>query len=676
MKPPIHQGRDGHHPSFPAVDDAIRRTQAYLLSVHDRSEGFWVDELEADSTLTSEYIMLRRFLGVVDPAKEKKAVQYLITVQLPEGGWPIYYGGPSEISATVKAYFALKLAGVSKDEPFMMKAREIVLSKGGVVSANVFTKISLALFGQYDWRGIPTMPPEIILLPLWFPFNIYEISYWSRTVLVPLLIIFAKKPLCAVPKAAHIDELYCTRGKKHYRFKKSKSLFSRRNFFLTMDSLLKLYEKQPFPPLQKLYEKHSLPSLRQKAITKAKEWLLDHITGEGGLGAIYPAMANTCVALRCLGYPLDDPLVTKALSEIEQLEVEDDTTLHLQPCFSPIWDTSLTINALIESGFPRHHPALVKACRWLMSTQTTRRGDWSVKAPEAEPGGWYFQFENEFYPDNDDTAVVLLALAKVLMPEEEEKARAIERGLTWLLAMQCRDGGWGSFDVNNDKVFLNNIPFADHGALLDPSTADLAGRVLEVLGVLGYDTTFPPAARAIQFLKDQQEPHGSWYGRWGVNYIYGTWSVLAGLKSIGEDMRKDYVRRAVAWLKGCQNPDGGWGESCYSYQDPTTAGKGPSTASQTAWALLALLHAGETEDVSVRRGIRYLLSTQKVDGTWEEKEFTGTGFPRVFFLRYHMYCKYFPLWALSLYQSLRVSGRSRAEEIQKGSVQEFTSERR
>ena len=647
-----------------SLDEVIRRSQAWLLGRQHPVEGFWVAELEADSTLTSEYLMLRRFLDLVDPDRECKAVRYLQTTQLPDGGWPIYSGGPSEISASVKAYFALKLSGVPADESFMIRARDAILAKGGVVAANVFTKIALALFDQYDWRGIPSMPPEIMLLPKRFVFSLYAVSYWSRTVLIPLLIVFAHRPICRLPAEQGIEELYLEpRARVRYRevppFKKDAAWWTWRNLFITLDSILKLYDRLPFQ------------TLRKAAVTKAADWMLDHLKGSGGLGGIYPAMANSIVALRCLGYSVDHPLVVKALREIEELEVYEVVnegrgqveTLHLQPCFSPVWDTSLLINALIEVGFPQDHPALLKAARWLISCQTTKDGDWKVSAPQAEPGGWYFQFENEMYPDIDDTAVVLMALAKLRLASRDAQQHSIARGYQWVMAMQGSDGGWGAYDKDNNRTVFNLIPFADHRALLDPSTADLAGRCLELLGTLGYDRTHAAVGPALQFLRQEQEADGSWYGRWGVNYIYGTWSVLAGLRAIGEDMTMPYVRKAAAWLESKQNPDGGWGESCVSYADPTMAGVGDSTASQTAWALIGLLSAGVTDSISVVRGVNYLLRHQRQDGSWFENRHTGTGFPRVFYLRYHWYCQYFPLWALAMYRNLRTRGQTRADEL-------------
>jgi squalene-hopene/tetraprenyl-beta-curcumene cyclase len=646
------------------LDEAIKRSQSWFLSRQHPSEGYWVAELEADTTLTSEYLMLRRFLDRVDPERERKAVLYLRSAQLPDGGWPIYHGGPSEISASVKAYFALKMSGVPADEPCMVRARDRILAMGGVVQANVFTKITLALFDQYDWQGIPSMPPEIMLLPKRFYFSIYAISYWSRAVLIPLLIVFAHQPVCRLPKEQGIDELFITpRSNIRYRqfppFNKDQGWFTPHNVFVVLDAVLKLYDRMP------------LAWMREKALHRAASWMLEHIKGSGGLGAIYPAMANSIVALRCLGYQVEDPLIQKALREIEELEIHDTVSvaeqrveaMHLQPCHSPIWDTSLLMNALIESGMAPDHLPLQRAARYLISRQTKTVGDWKFSSPQAEPGGWYFQHENELYPDVDDSAVVLMALSKVRIPETSELQDSIKRGAAWVLAMQGSDGGWGAYDKDNNRIVFNYIPFADHHALLDPSTSDLTGRCLEMLGALGYDRSHPAVAPALAFLKREQERDGSWYGRWGVNYIYGTWSVLAGLRAIGEDLSQPYIRRAVAWLESKQNPDGGWGESCLSYAEEASAGRGDSTPSQTAWAVMGLMSAGMTDSFSVARGIQYLLRHQVKDGSWEEVCHTGTGFPRVFYLRYHWYCQYFPLWALAMYRNLRTRGKMRADEV-------------
>lgn len=619
------------------VEKAIHRTQEYVLNIQ-HPLGYWIGELEADSTLTSEYLMLRRFLGRVDQNLERKAANYLRAKQLPDGGWDLFPGSPSDISATVKAYFALKLVGHGPDEPFMAKARENILAKGGVTKANVFTKITLALFGQYDWRGIPAMPIEIMLLPRQSYFNIYEVSYWSRTVIVPLCILMDLKPVCRIPEAARIDELYVpSRAEADLRFPLGDQLISWKNFFIGLDRLLPNLENWAPRPF------------RARARQRALAWTLTRM-GPGGLGGIYPAMANAVMALHTLGYSEDHPKMAEGWKEIELLGIEEADTFRMQPCLAPIWDTSLAMNALVESGLPANHPALLNAAAWLVQGQILRRGDWQVKRPNLPAGGWPFQFRNDFYPDTDDTAMVLMALKKVRLPDRTDIRQIIKVGLGWFLGMQSESGGWGSFDADNTRFLLNHIPFADHGALLDPPTEDLAGRGLETLGTYGETAAHPEAARALAFIKETQCADGSWYGRWGVNYIYGTWSVLRGLQAIGENMNAPYVRRAVRWLEEHQNVDGGWGETLLSYADPALAGKGESIPSQTAWALLGLLAAGEARSPAVARGIRYLVETQRPDGSWDDPRWNGTGFPRVFFLKYHLYPVYFPLWALGVYR--------------------------
>ncbi|MFQ5656957.1 MAG: squalene--hopene cyclase [Candidatus Methylomirabilales bacterium] len=629
-------GDIGDRPGLESVGESIRRAQEFLLEVQ-HPEGYWLGELEADTTLTSEYIMLCHFLGRVDRDRERKASNYLQSKQMDDGGWYLFPGSPSDISATVKAYFALKLVGHSPDEPVMRRARENILAKGGVTKVNVFTKIALALFGQYDWRGIPAMPVEIMLLPRWSYFNLYEVSYWSRTVIVPLLILMDLKPVCSVPPEAGIDELYIpSRAEADLRFPLSDELFSWKNFFIGLDALLGLERWSPRP-------------FRAKARQQALTWTLTRM-GPGGLGGIYPAMANAVMALHTLGYSEDHPKMAEGLKEIELLGIEGADTFRMQPCLSPMWDTSLAINALVESGMSRKHPALMRAAAWLLSGQILRRGDWQLKRPNLAPGGWPFQFRNDFYPDTDDTGMVLMGLKKLHLPDRADIRQAIEMGMTWFLGMQSENGGWSSFDVDNCRVILNNIPFADHGALLDPPTEDLVGRGLETLGTFGEGVMHPQAAKALAFVRETQCPNGSWYGRWGANYIYGTWSVLRGLQAIGEDLKAPYVRRAVRWLESCQNADGGWGETIMSYADPALAGKGESIASQTAWALLGLMAAGEERNPAVTRGIRYLLETQRPDGSWDDPYWNGTGFPRVFYLKYHLYPAYFPLWALGIYR--------------------------
>jgi squalene-hopene/tetraprenyl-beta-curcumene cyclase len=627
------------------LDRAIQTAVERLLGLQQPA-GYWLHELEADATITAEYLLLRRWLGVADPAREAKALRHLQAIQLPDGGWPIYHNGPANASASVKAYFAMKAAGVPASDPRLVRAAQRIRQLGGITQVNVFTKILLALFGEYPWDGIPVMPAEICLLPRWFYFNLYQISYWSRTVLTPLLIVFAHRPVRPVPPAARLDELYLVpRAEADISFPRDPRLFTWGNFFLVLDRLVRIHDRYLRRPF------------RVRAIRHAERWILARMSGAGGLGGIFPAMTNSVMALACLGYPLDHPTVRKALGEIDALAIETADALRVQPCVGPVWDTALTVNALVEAGLAPDHPALAAAGRWLLERQTTLPGDWRLNTPGVGPGGWAFQFDNEYYPDVDDTAVVLMALRKIRLPDEEAKTRAVARGVHWVLAMQGRDGGWGAYDRDNNRMIFNRIPFADHGALMDPSTEDLAGRVLEAMGYLGFRPDEAAAARATAFVRRAQRPDGSWYGRWGVNYLYGTWSVLAGLRSIGEDMQEPYVRRAVGWVLARQNPDGGWGESCYSYEDPRTAGMGTSTPSQTSWALLALLHAGEARHPAVARGIRFLLDTRLPNGLWSEPEFTGTGFPRVFYLRYHGYPAFFPLWALALYRRCLTAGR-------------------
>jgi squalene-hopene/tetraprenyl-beta-curcumene cyclase len=630
-----------------SVQDAIARAQAHLLS-RQAADGHWVGELEADVTITAEYLLLCHLIDRVKPEQERRAVRYLRRRQNREGGWSLYEAGPTDLSATIKTYFAMKLAGVPIDDPAMARARDRVRALGGPVKANVFTKILLALFGEYDWNGVPGMPVEIMLLPPpFFLFNIYEVSYWSRTVIVPLLIIMDRKPVKWLAPERGLDELWpVAREAASLRFPRVPQPFSWRglfwkSFFIAVDDGIKIWER--FSPRP----------LRKRAIDAARLWLEERLAVPGGLGGIFPAMANSILALRLLGYPDDHPLVLGQMKEIEALAIERGDELRFQPCLSPVWDTCLGVNALVESGLPADHPALVKASEWMLDTQVLSPGDWQVKRPHVQPGGWAFQYSNPYYPDLDDTAVVLMALEKTRGLDPDRARLAKERGLGWLLGMQNEDGGWASFDADNDRLYLNNIPFADHGALLDPSTEDLTGRGLELLGTLGYTAEFEPAQRAVQFLRRTQRDDGPWYGRWGVNYIYGTWSVLRGLRAIGVDPRQDMVQRAARWLERRQNDDGGWGESCDSYQQPDLAGFGDSTPSQTAWALLGLMAAGRTSGPVVERGVAYLLRTQRPDGSWEDPLWNGTGFPRVFYLKYHLYAKYFPLWALGVYRQAR-----------------------
>lgn len=537
---------------------AIQCTQEYMLGIQ-KPDGHWVGELEGDTILESEYILLLYFLGNGNDPRCKKLTEYIKRKMLPDGGWAIYPGGPPEVSASVKAYFVLKLMGENPNEEFMKKSREVILSLGGVEKCNSFTKIYLSIFHQYDWNAVPAIPPEINLIPVISLFgrrlfNIYEMSSWSRTIIVPLSIIWAYKPTCPVPKHAYINELF-VQGIHVHKLKLpwDEQFFTYRNYFLYADWAWKFKDKFKFI-------KWLLTPSRTKAIKKAEEWMLARFDKSGGLGAIFPPMINAVMALKCLGYEDDHPQTVRAIKELEKLEIEESGALRMQPCFSSVWDTAIAINALVESGLSPDHPALIKATDWLLNKEVRSKGDWSVKLPDIEPGGWFFEYDNEFYPDVDDTIMVLMALKKVKYPNEKRKEAAIKRGINWVLAMQGDDGGWASFDRNNNQMVYSHVPFADHNAMLDPSTSDITARTLEMLSYFGYDLDKPEVKKALKFLKKDQCEDGSWYGRWGVNYIYGTWQVLKGLRWIGLDMKEDMSKWGVTWLKSVQNPDGGWGK--------------------------------------------------------------------------------------------------------------------
>jgi squalene-hopene/tetraprenyl-beta-curcumene cyclase len=629
------------------VDSAIERAQSFLLG-SQAPDGHWVGELEANSTITSEYLLFCHQVDRVDRERERKMLSYLRRQQLPDGAWNLYDKGPGNLSATIKAYLAMKVAGVSPEDPALTAARRWIHRGGGPIEADVFTKILLALFGEYDWSGVPAMPVEIMLLPRWSYFNLLEVSYWSRTVIVPLLILMDIKPIHALEPRCRLDELWVVpRAQASLRFHRlprpfSPKTFLWKNFFIGVDDCLKGWERLGPRPF------------RARAVETARRWLEERLAVPGGLGGIFPAMTNAVLALQALGYPDDHPLIRSQIKEIENLGVETTHSLHYQPCVSPVWDTALAANALVESGLPADHPQLRRAADWMIDEQITVPGDWQAKRPHVPPGGWPFQYSNDFYPDLDDSGMVIMALHRIQGVDPGRKQRSIERGLEWFLGMQGSDGGWASFDADNNRLIFNNIPFADHGALLDPSTEDLTGRGLELLGMLGYGLDHPAATRALDFIRRTQCKDGSWYGRWGANYIYGTWSVLRGLGAIGVDPSREYVQRAVAWVWSRQNPDGGWGETLASYDDPGLAGRGDSIPSQTAWALLALFAVGQTEGPAVDNAVRFLIRAQRADGSWEDPLWNATGFPRVFYLKYHLYAKYFPLWALGVYRSTRL----------------------
>ena len=619
---------------FNAVRQALASGREYLQSVQG-DDGHWRGELEGDTILESEYILTMYFIGRAGEDRVRKAANYLLEKALPEGGWAIYPGGAPEVSASVKAYFVLKLLGHDMNAPVMRKARRVILELGGLSATNSFTRLYLAIFGQVPWERCPAVPPELILLPNWFPVSLYEMSSWSRGIVVPLAIIWASKPYCPVPEWAHISELWID-GPPHYT---SRSRFWC-NFFKGIDMMLRFLER------------HRMTPLRERALKTCQKWMIDHFEKSSGIGAIFPPIINSIIALRCLGYALDHPVLQSQIMELERLEIEESETLRVSPCFSPVWDTALTMVALAESGLEAGHASLGKGAEWLLSKEVRTVGDWKVKNPQGKPGGWYFEYANELYPDVDDTFQVLTALAGMIFQDEaleREKAQAMKRGLDWVLTMQNDDGGWASFDRNCNRQFLTQIPFADHNAMIDPSTSDIVGRGLETLAILRFRRDDARVRRAIDFLYKEQEPDGTWFGRWGCNYIYGTWLALRGLECIGEDMQQPHLQKAAAWLRFIQNPDGGWGESLRSYEDPNEKGKGGSTPSQTAWALMGLMSTGDFGSPNLRRGIDYLTRTQKEDGSWKDELWTATGFPKVFYLRYHLYASYFPVQALGRY---------------------------
>ncbi len=621
-----------------SVSQAIQSSQDYLLSLL-KSPGYWCFPLEADSTLVADYVMLMHYIEEVNPNLEKKAIRWILNTQLEDGGWNIYHGGPSELNATVKCAFALQLAGFSREDGPLRRAEECLLRLGGLHKVNSYTRFYLGLFGQYPWQRIVSMPPELMFLPTSFYFNIYEISSWSRAILVPMCIIWSHRPVKTPPPTVDCTTWWLPKPPRGYG-KTLRDTFSWKTFFNTIDAIVKRSDR--------FYS----PFTRREALRRAETWMLEHIRRGGGLAAIYPAMLNAIIALDCLGYDRENPVLKNAMDEFMKLMVEQDDRLWFQPCFSPTWDTAIALAALQRSGMPGDHPQIQKAAEWLVDQEIQIKGDWQIKNPYGPAGGWAFEYDNDFYADTDDTAMVLMAIKDARIPFDNRRQSAIQRGIDWLLSMQSSDGGWGAFDVDNNKELLNMIPFADHNALLDPSTADVTARILEMFGEFGYDSKFSPAARAIAFLRNQQEPDGSWYGRWGVNYIYGTWQVITGLVKIGIPPSDPCIRRGVDWLMKVVHDDGGWGESCKTYNDPSLRGIGPSTPSQTAWAIMGLLNGGLVDHPVVERGIEYLIRNQRPDGGWDEEDFTGTGFPRVFYLRYTGYRNYFPLMALGRYRSL------------------------
>ncbi len=632
-----------------AVDKMLGDATAALLK-QQRADGHWVFELEADATIPSEYVLLVHYLAETPNLElERKIGNYLRRIQAAHGGWPLFHDGPFDISATVKAYFALKMIGDDIEAPHMKRAREAIHVRGGAIKANVFTRILLALYGETSWLNVPTVPVELILLPRWFPIHLSKMSYWARTVIVPLLVLAALKPVARNPRNIHVPELFVP-GVPVVSPRAPHQSAGWSAFFAALDWLLKRVE--PLWPRR----------LRTRAIDTCVRWTTQRLNGEDGLGAIYPAIANSVMMYDVMGVPESDANRAVARKAIELLVVVKDDEAYCQPCVSPVWDTALAAHALMEAKDAGADAAAARSLEWLKTRQVLDvKGDWAEERPDVRPGGWAFQYNNAYYPDLDDTAVVVMALdrAKKKGTALSDYDAPVTRGREWVEGLQSKNGGWGAFDADNAYYYLNNIPFADHGALLDPPTDDVTGRCIGMLAQLGATADDARMRAGIAFLRRAQLADGSWFGRWGVNYVYGTWSALAGLNAAAIPAEDPMLKRAAAWLVAIQNKDGGWGEDCSSYRlDYSGYRPAPSTASQTAWALLGLMAAGEVDSPAVAHGVRYLEATQGGDGQWPQEHYTGGGFPRVFYLRYHGYPKFFPLWAVARYRNLK-AGNSR-----------------
>jgi squalene-hopene/tetraprenyl-beta-curcumene cyclase len=622
------------------IATAIETASRYLSSLQ-HPDGHWCGELQGDTILESEYLLLLHYLGDGNRARFQKAAAYLRQQQLKDGGWAIYEGGPTDLSASVKAYYALKLQGDKPDAPHMARARRRILEMGGIDACNSFTKIYLSIFKQFEWSKCPAVPPELILLPDWFVFNIYKMSYWSRCIVVPLSIIWAFKPTCDL--GCSIQELRVPaasgEGAAERRVRGKERFW--RAFFNALDVVLKIVEAIPLKPF------------RRRALRKAAQWIVDHLDKSDGLGAIFPPIINTIFAFRALGHPVEHSVIQSQLRALEGLEIEENDTLRMQPCFSAVWDTALATHILNATGTPADDPRVLAGVRWLLDKEVRTNGDWKRANPQGEASGWFFQYANEFYPDTDDTSEVLLALNSARFPDPDEEKRrqeSIARAIAWQITMQNKDGGWGAFDKDCDNEVFTYIPFADHNAMIDPSCADITGRTLEALIAHGFDRQHPAVQGAIRYLHRNQDFSGTWYGRWGCNYIYGSFLALRGLRAVDPNSQDTRFERAARWTIEHQNADGGWGELPQSYDDPMLKGVGPSTPSQTAWALLSLIACGEAQSEAARRGVEYLLRTQRDDGGWLDDFWTATGFPKVFYLRYMLYATYFPLWALGEYR--------------------------
>ena len=628
----------------PTLKQAIALSQAHLFSIQN-PDGYWWAELESNVTITAEVVLLHKIWQTDQWRPLAKAEAYLRSQQREHGGWELYYGDGGELSTSVEAYMALRLLGVSADDLSLVKAKKFILQRGGISKTRIFTKMHLALIGCYDWRGLPSIPPWIMLLPEESPFTIYEMSSWARGSTIPLLIVFDRKPVFSLATPINLDELYAE-GVANVRYELPQNN-DWTDIFLTLDNAFKLAED------------FNLVPFREEGIAAAEKWVLERQEASGDWGGIIPAMLNSLLGLRTLNYDVNDPIIQRGLTAIDNFAIETEDSYRIQPCISPVWDTAWCLRALVESGIAPDHPALIKAGKWLLDKQILDYGDWAVKNKGVTPGGWAFEFDNRFYPDVDDSAVVVMGLSQVKLPDEAQKRRAIARCVNWIATMQCKPGGWAAFDLDNDQDWINLIPYGDLKAMIDPNTADVTARVLEMLGECNLSMAEPRVEKAISYLINEQEADGSWFGRWGVNYIYGTSGVLSALSLIAPTRCRTEIQRGAAWLISCQNDDGGWGETCASYNDPNLKGQGTSTASQTAWALIGLMAAvgGSKFDgqTAISKGIEYLIKTQRADGTWDEDYFTGTGFPGHFYLKYHLYQQYFPLQALARYQNLQLN---------------------
>ncbi len=638
--PPIqvdyHDGSDRTR-----LDAAIDRGRSALIAKQSPG-GWWVGELQGDSILESEYLLLKWILGQEADAELPKVANYLRRLQNEDGGWGLFPGSPPDISGTVKAYFALKLTGDDPAAPHMTAARELILKLGGAEKVNTFSRFYFACLGQISFDSCPSIPPEVVFLPKWFYFNLYNVSAWTRTMILPLGIVTTLKPVRQLPEHLGIRELYIDHAVGNSLGTPAPG-FPRtwRDFFLRLDQLLKRYEESPFQ------------MLRDKAMTAAAAWILERMENAEGLGAIFPPMVYMLIVFKALGYSDTDPVVVKAHKDLKDFYIEEGDTIRIQPCVSPVWDTGIALHGLAETGLSPDDAAARRGTDWLLEKEVRFASDWQKKVRKVEPSGWFFEFSNPHYPDTDDSAMAVMSLKRLGGNKAND---AVRRGVAWLLAFQNSDGGWAAFDKTESRPILEFIPFADHNAMQDPSCPDIAGRVLESLGHNGLTVAEPDIQKAVDFIRNQQDASGAWWGRWGVNFIYGTWQVLTGINSVGQDMSAEFVQRAAGWLRSVQKPDGSWGETCASYDDASLKGTGESTASQTAWGIMGLMAAVGPNDPAVRRGIDWLVNHQADDGAWDEAPFTGTGFPKVFYLKYHLYRHYFPLMALGRFRRLGGTG--------------------